>query len=232
MINQSQYKFKRRYYRVPFSSYEEPVFDFLGAHVRLASGDQLRVIDLSYNGISFTAEDHFENLDVGMLYQLELLLAGYPVLPLKIRLVRKIDGRIAGEFVDLDCTVRLSIFDFLNIRLTALQVRKVNPQFVKSEGERKVWYQGPQETEINLSLDKSLTLQKSELKLENRILFFEDNQLWQEDFERPGVRKAIDRDFFAQALGLLLHIPKKDFALNQMISLLKAHGSISNQQAS
>ncbi len=232
MINQSQYKFKRRYYRVPFSSYEEPVFDFLGAHVRLASGDQLKVIDLSYNGISFTAEDHFSNLDVGMLYQMELLLAGYPVLPLKIRLVRKIEGRIAGEFVDLDCTVRLSIFDFLNIRLTALQVRKVNPQYVKSEEEKQVWYQGPNNTEINLNLDDSLTLQRAEIKLENRILCFDDNKLWQEDFDRPGYRKTIDRDFYAQSLGLLLHIPKKDFALNQMISLLKAHGSISNQQAS
>ena len=224
-IDQSKYRYKRRYYRVPFVNYEDSIFELLGASLRMPSGDCLNVIDLSYSGVAVEFHQLQKVLKTNAQYHCELQLAGYPSLKVAVKIVRKTPDRMAVEFVNLSADARMVIFRFLDVRLRALQVRRVNPYFVKDEGVREIWYQGPENTNIHLYLDHSMTLHKATLEFEFGTLHYEDNVLWQEySGKEKEFRARLTKEFYAQALGLLLHIPRKDFSVKQLISILKGYG--------
>ena len=144
LLDQSKYRFKRRYYRVPFLNYEDSIFELLGATLRMPSGDHLKVIDLSYSGIAVEFHELQKVLKTNSVFNCELLLAGYPAVAVSVKIVRKTPDRMAAEFVELTANVRMIIFRFLDVRLRALQVRRVNPFYVQESGAKEIWYQGPE----------------------------------------------------------------------------------------
>lgn len=202
---------QRRYTRVQLTDLGA-VSSLMGVHVKWPSGEQTRVLDLSYAGAAL--ERPKQNLNHGEKTQLQFLLRDIE-LKLPAKLVWFNDRLVGCQFSELDIDTQRAIDRFLEVPLVGANLKPVDERYFAAQDDFKYWFAGPNDSHVFLwtSTGSSGAISKALVQWGERSFLYENSQL-----THAGV-KATAADT-QRVLQILSQIPSDHAPIKPVIEKL------------